>query len=219
MTSVGLLADNDVVIALSQMDAIHDALGAQGWQLSDVGSLAVMLRYMGKASEANRMRVMKTQAAADRFAAVLQKIVEIEPTKAEQELAAALMKAVLEAELDMQGGEITLIAVGVLRQRPDVATGDKRAMRALPMLSAKITQVSRLRGRFICLEQIVKALCKKFGLPRVRSAVSQARYADATITAAYDACGAGGESRFMALMDAVVKDRIENYSPGWLKPI
>jgi hypothetical protein len=216
VSDVVLLADNDVVIKLSRMDVYEDALKALNVAPRQVGSLAVMLRYMGKASESNRLRIVSNRSAADRLARVLHGITEIEPTQDERALAAKLMKGILSSGLDMQEGEVALIAVALLRERPDIATADKRAIRSLPPLAVQEGIVDKLQGRVICLEQIMKALCKAFGLPRVRNAVAADRAADTTITQAYDMCGNGGR-QFMGALDAVIKERIVNAAPGWLK--
>jgi len=79
--------------------------------------------------------------------------------------------------------------------------------------------VSVMRGRLLCFEQIVKALCESQGFTRVRLAVLEARHADETVTRAYDYFAAMGGSAFMQGMEMVVQDRVNKAAPGWLKAI
>jgi hypothetical protein len=215
MTVLALLIDNDIVIKLAQLDAYVDGLGAIGVTPKQVGSLGAMLRFMGL----RRRELTRTDAEADRLSKALASIAEIEPTPEEQRLAASFMKAIIEAQLDMDEGEVALMAVAVNRVGVEVATGDKRALRDLPQLAVRVTAIAALRGRLICLEQIFKRLCQARGLPRIRAAVLLARHADVTLTVAYDALSGDGAAAFVNGMDVVVKDRILSVAPNWLKKL
>jgi hypothetical protein len=219
MTAIKFLIDNDVVIKLAQMDAYADALAAISVNPNSVGSLGVMLRYMGLEGEQLRLKRTRTQAEADRLYKVLRTITAVEPTLEEQTLAALLMKAIIEAQLDMDEGEVALIAITLKRSETEMATGDKRAIRALPALEVLCAELAKLRGRLICFEQLIKHLCQKQGLPRIRNAVLAARHADQTITMAYDHLEPQGAGRFLKGMDLVIQDRITSVAPGWLKPM
>jgi hypothetical protein len=113
--SVSLLVDNDIVIKLAKMDVFKEGMACIGAGPQAVGSLRIMLRYMGVANAANRLKFTSDQAEADRLGAVLQTIVELELTQAEAELAATLMKLVLENGLDLQEGELALMVVAHVR--------------------------------------------------------------------------------------------------------
>jgi hypothetical protein len=219
MRKVSLLIDNDIVIKLAQMDAFVDGISAIGASTKEVGSLGTMLRFMGKSSEANRRRLTVSEQEANRLHQVLAAIIEVEPSIDEQRLAAALMKAIIEAQLDMDEGEVVLFAIGAIRKEVEVATGDKRALRELPHLARMNPVIGALRKRLICFEQIIKRLCQSKGLPRVRTAVLIARHADKTITVAYDMLESKGTAAFVTGMDLVVKERIGNFAPNWLKAV
>lgn len=218
MTDVALVIDNDIVIKLSRIGTYEDALKALKLRPKQVGSLGVMLRYMGRASETSRMRLAGSKSGADRLAKALRSITEIEPEVAEKSLAATLMKIILLNGYDMDEGEVALLAVALLRGSVDMASGDKRSLRSLPHLARHEPSVTNLKGKLICFEQIVKLLCKLNGMPRVRLAVTTDRAADKTLTQAYDMCGAR-ESLFIAAMDMVIDEHINGPAPGWLKPL
>ena len=212
MSQVTLLIDNDIVIKLAQMNAYADALASILVSPTQVGSLGVMLRYMRRMSEGLRL----TSDEADRLQQIILQIAEVEPTAEESRLAALLMKIILEDELDMDEGEVTLTAVALKRIGTSIATGDKRALRSLPALERRFAELKALKGMFICLEQIFKRLCQMKGLPRVRVAILTARHADGAITQAYDYFESKGATAFMGGLDIVIRERVSALAPDWL---
>jgi len=215
--TVTVLVDNDVVIKLAQMDAYVDALAAVGVSPTQVGSLRVMLRYMGIVDSSRRKRLTQTPAEADRLNVALQSIVELEMTPQESALAASVMARVLNAGLDLQEGELSLCVVAVSRGAIDLCTGDKRALKELPALERLWAALSQLRGRCICLEQLFERMCGKSGLGRVGDAVTTSPKADSTILFVYRHPSVGSERAFIQGMQKVTQDRVGQYAPGWLK--
>lgn len=194
MTAVSLLIDNDIVIKLAQMDVYREGIESIGGKTGHVGSTEPMLRFLARATVTNSLRL--THDEQDRLRKILVTITEVEVTVEEGQLAAAMMKVILEAELDIQEGELLLMAIALKREGIRIATGDKRALRDLARLARAYPDLVRLTGRFICLEQIFKNICRLHGLARVRTAVVLARHADSTITKAYDVLSPGGASAF-----------------------
>lgn len=217
--TVTLLADNDVVIKLAQMDAYVDAMASMGFSPQQVGSLPVMLRYMGIADSNRRSRLTANAAEADRLNAVLQSIVKIEMTADEASTAAMVMKAALLADLDVQEGELALCVVAVFRGDLDVCTGDKRALRELPALEQQWAALGGLRGRLLCFEQFFKMLCTQRGIARIRKAVTMSPRADETISFVYDKTSEGGDRGFIKGIELVINEHIAKPAPGWLKSV
>lgn len=216
--TVALLVDNDIVIKLARMDAFSDTMSSIGVTgKAKIGSIRVMLRYMGRSSEERRLRLVANRQEAERLNQVLQSIEEIELTDAEALTAAKLMKTAIENGLDLQEGELMLAVVAVARGGIDLATGDKRAVRSLPHMEQRWPNLSVLRTRVICLEQMFKSLCKLRGLPRVRQALATSPNADATIQFVFEQCAAHGADRFMAGLEFVTNEQIRKPAPGWLK--
>lgn len=211
-----LLIDNDVVIKLAQMNAYADGLRAIDYSPADIGSPSVMLKFMGLFSEEKRQRLTQNDAEAARLLAALQSITAIEPTEPEVKTIAALGRLALEHGLDLQAGELMLMGIAFSRGGIRVATGDKRALRALPGLAKNLAEANVLRGQFYCLEQIFKALADKHDLARVRTAVTTSPRADATISFAYDKTHSSGKRAFMAFLNMVIEEHIEKPAPGWL---
>ncbi|MBV8035540.1 hypothetical protein [Roseateles sp.] len=211
-----LLIDNDVVIKLAQMNAYVDGLAAIDYSPADIGSPSVMLKFMGLFSEEKRQRLTHNDAEAARLLAALQSITAIEPTEPEMKTIAALGKLALEHGLDLQAGELMLLGIAISRGGMRVATGDKRALRALPDLATRWPEVNALHRQFYCLEQIVNALADAHDLARVRAAVTTSPRADETISFAYDKTHSSGKHAFMAFLDMVIEEHIEKPAPGWL---
>lgn len=218
MSQLTLLVDNDIVIKLAKMDCMDDALASIDRKVTELGSLGFMLRYMGKTSEAKRLQLAGNQVAADRLNEVLQRIKEIEPTPAQQQRAALILQQALLAELDLDAGEVGLMAVGVDVAEVEFATGDKRALRSLPRISQMESSLLALKKRIICLEQIIRKLCDRFGLQRVRRAVAASPRADEVVSSVYDQFGSDS-GLFCRMLDLVVAEHVEKPAPGWLKKL
>lgn len=219
MSELDLLVDNDVVIKLAQLDCYDHALEAIGHDRKRVGSLGFMLRYMGLTSEADRLRLARTPAAADRLGKILPTISAIEPSEAQQRRAASIMKNALLAELDLDAGEAGLMAIGIDIPSAEIATGDKRALRSMPAIAQIEQSLVSLRKRLICFEQMIGQLCRKFGMLRLRAAVTTCPSADETLATAYAHYGSKDTAVFVEVMNYVVQEQIEKPAPGWLKSI
>lgn len=219
--TITLLIDNDVVVKLAQLDAYTDGLAGLGVKPSEVGSLGVMLRYMGLVDAEKRLRITGSQEEADRLALALQTITDVKLQQSEADAAAETLKAILESDgdVDVQEGELLLLTVAAMRGGMEVATGDKRALRSLPRLEAIWNAVSVLRKRIVCFEQIFKCICKLAGLARVTSAIRLSPQADKTITFIHSKFHAKGDRVFVQAVDYVVEEQIERLAPGWLKPL
>lgn len=213
--TVTLLVDNDVAIKLARMDAYREGIAGLGRVPAQVGSLRFMLRYMGIADAAKRLEHARTQPEADRLAQALHSIVEVELTDDESRAAARAMKVALEAELDLQEGELTLSVVAVMRGNMHVATGDKRALRSLPGLEQGWAPITAMRGRFVCLEQIFKRLCAIHGIAWISKAVAASPRADEAV--AFVSNNYGSDARtFVAALDHLITEQITKPAPGWL---
>lgn len=216
MKNIDMLIDNDIVIKLAQWNVYAEALAALNISNQCVGSLGVMLRYMGRYSAEKRAALTKNPQEADRLYAVLCSIQEVEPTAEEEALAYELTRVAIENGLDLDVGEISIISLAAFRINTLVATGDKRAIRELPQLEQIKPTIATIRGRILCLEQIVAKICKKNGMRKLRDAVLLARHADTTVTMVYDHYHAHGQSMFLGALSKVVQEHINGPAPGWL---
>lgn len=215
--TVSMLLDNDVVIKLARMDAYVDAILSMDLTPQKIGSLRPMLRYMGLYDHRRTARFTDNPAEAARLAATLKTIVAIEMTPQEASLATAVAKAILSAGVDFDEGELMMCVVAVSRGDLDFCTADKRALRSLPGVESRWPDISKMRGRCICFEQVFAHLCCKFGLARVSAAVQTCPTTDKAITRIHNASVSRGQEEFLRGLAKHIKDRIDQFASGWLK--
>lgn len=217
--SLTLLIDNDLVIKLAQMGCFKEGVKAIGRQPGEVGSIKIMLRFMGLGNEGRRLTLCKSRDEADRLQRALAALVEIEMTDEESKLAAEMTAQALNHDLDVDAGEVMLLAVALHRSLLEVATGDKRALCALPDLATFVPQLAALRGRLICLEQIFSLLTKENGLYFIGQALGKAPHADQALGYVYHVVAKGNASHFVAGLAHLVQQQVEVPAPSWLKRI
>jgi hypothetical protein len=102
-------------------------------------------------------------AAVSTFEEFLQRSQLLEPTTAEQAMAADLELAAQISGLNLDAGESQLCAIVTLRSVPLLLTGDKRAIRAIESLLGSDNRLGALRQRVKCLEQLVLDLLTALG--------------------------------------------------------
>jgi len=83
--------------------------------------------------------------------------IAIEPTEAEQMIAADLELAAMNAGAGLDSGESQLCAVLIERLVPWLLTGDKRAIRAIEKLLECYDRLITIAGKVKCLEQLALA--------------------------------------------------------------
>lgn len=213
--NLSLLVDNDVVIKLARMGCFAEGIAAIGRSPGEVGSIKVMLRFMGIIDGDRRRRLCANEQEADRLQAALTTLTAVEMSAAESATAAALMAAALEAGLDFDEGEAMLLAVAISRNELEVATGDKRALRALPELEAAAPSIAVVRRRLICLEQIFVFLTKKHGVRYVNRAVASCPRADEAISYVNDNYGSK-DATLISALGHLIRQQITEHAPGWL---
>ena len=215
--SFTLLVDNDFVVKLAKFDAFAEGVRAIGHSPSAAASMVPMLEYMGINSEARRRRLTTCQAEADRLRDVLGTIEPLELTESQSVSITQVMETILTAELDVDEGELMLLVVAVEASWSDLATGDKRALLALPSLQGYWAAVGQLRERLICLEQAIARLCKHHGVPWVKQRIRAAPEADTTLREAVNHAKGMKDSDFTRLIQHLVKHQLASSLPGWLK--
>lgn len=216
--TVSILVDNDVVVKLARLGCFVEGMAALGRKPNECGSIFAMLRYMGIMDASRRARLCPTESEQERLQTALNSMVVVELTDAEVSLAAHFMAHALSVELDLDEGEVMLLAVAMSRDGLDIATGDKRALRALAPLARADAAVMKMQGRFYCLEEIFVRLARTHGQNFVRQAIARSPKADTTISAVFERVGSE-QSKFVQLLQFVMAEQIEHQSPGWLKKL
>lgn len=150
------LVDNDIVFKGACYELLPDVLATVCPQEDQVGILGAARFVVSK-------RIQKTpinkgiNAALANLEEFLHRALAIEPTVAEQTIAAELELAALNSSVSLDAGESQLCAVLIQRAVPWLLTGDKRAIRAIEQLLNSDAQLAAIAGKVKCLEQLVLA--------------------------------------------------------------
>lgn len=108
----------------------------------------------------------------------------LEPTDDELQLAVAIETRAQRRGLALDAGESQLAAMVAKREIPLLETGDKRAIKGFEALLDDVEELTVLRGRLRCLEQIVLS-CADAGDP---SALARAICAEPDVDKALTIC-------------------------------
>jgi hypothetical protein len=185
---LSLLIDNDVLIkcaCYAMLDDIHPPNGKEG-MVAVLGAAPYVVRsYLRRLG-----RINDRPSALDRFDAYISTVEILEPSEQELALATAIEEAAVLLGLDLDIGESQLCAIAVFRTSPLLLTGDKRAIRGAESLKQEIDVLSSLRGRVVCLEQVVSGIARKIGLLVARSRICAEPFVDRSLAICF-ACNSG----------------------------
>jgi hypothetical protein len=95
----------------------------------------------------------------------------IEPTIAEQEMAALLEANAQKMALNLDAGESQLVAIHISRHVPLFLTGDKRAIASIDRLLDGDKRLTFIAQRIKCLEQLVRDVLTSEDADQVRTAI------------------------------------------------
>lgn len=172
----GTLLDNDILIKMSAY-----GLGSELVETTTIlgypPSMLTVGRYVVQDRLKRRSSADDENAALVHFEEILGGIGLLEPTDAEIEQAAAFEAAAGKAGLELDVGESQLLSILISRGAPLLATGDKRAIAAIPAVCGNKADL-----RIACLEQILATLVKRLGPAPVRDAVCGEPKADQAST-------------------------------------
>lgn len=208
MTQVA--ADNDILYKGAWFGLAAELLAAI---VPDTAAEVVILgqaRFVvGKRLQKQQRKGLSGAAeAAERFNAIVATLSSAEPSPDEQSLAAELENAAQHEGVDLDPGESLLCAMAIHRAFERFATGDKRAITAVEVLSHREVVLAKLAGRIVCLEQLFVRLLQRDDLARVRGAVCAANHVDKALASCFSCtsketrlsdCMAGLESYIRAL--------------------
>lgn len=131
--------------------------------------------------------------AGTHFAAFLAANEVVEPSAAEQRMAALLEAAAQELALNLDTGESQLVAILVSRCLGWLLTGDKRAIVSIEALLKRETQLMAVAGKVRCLEQLVFAALTIAGWDQIRRAICGEANVDRTLSICFS-CSSGDQA-------------------------
>lgn len=187
-----LLVDNDVLIKLAHWGLLDHLPASFGLQWHQVSALA-SLQFRARRHDA---KIFRSPEAADHLSGFLALTGEIPPGDATD-------ISCLQGTVDLDAGEVELIAACLADPNAILISGDKRAMRALvggcpPEIAA------RLRGRVVCMEQLLILIARQTSCAIVVQGVLANREMDSAVRAVV-APGGCSDAQFFEGMGAYVE--------------
>lgn len=173
------VADNDILYKGAWYGLLAELLSVIPCPAEKTLVLGQARFVVGKRIEREEKKGLPGAAEARaRFKHLIETLSVVEPTQAEQLLAADLENAAQRRGLPVDSGESLLCAVVVVRGLDHFATGDKRAVAAFEALIQEQADIVALTGRLICLEQLFVRLLATADPKTVRLAVCQRAHVD-----------------------------------------
>jgi hypothetical protein len=103
-------------------------------------------------------------------------------------------------------GELTLIYGAIAEPDFYLVTGDKRCLRALVKNSELATTREKLKGRVICLEQLIYQLIIKEGFEIIKSKIIPARECDTSLKVAFGSGDRAEEANVIWALEESIKE-------------
>ncbi len=202
-----LLIDSDAFVVLAGGNLLDAALGALGVEFADALRLQPLRPMLGN-SRAMRTRypadvLLQSQLACDRIAPILD--------APDPEVHGKLL-----AVRDIDQGEALLYSL--LAERPSylLASGDKRAMRALCATATVADIREAVRGRVICLEGLVRRLVEREGVEMIAKSLAPLLPSHTTLRIVFTTENASSSERCLAALDSYLDHLRTEVGAGFL---
>ena len=201
-TSTRVIVDADILIKLSVLDVFEQCLHALGYRVDQCATMQSMKFSAGLTKPAVRERKAGAGLPAQRLLETLRRIPSLDPTTAaETALAAEMVRQSQRLGLAIDGGEAIVMSVCILRKLDYVTTGDKKAVRSLPLLEPAVPVIGELRQRVVPLECMLLRLLERVPYSSVRPRLDAGAYCDTAVRRALEQAGADGRLFVQLLTD------------------
>lgn len=165
------LVDNDVLLKGARYGLLAELLSVIPVELESIGILG-SAKYVVR----DRLRRRTSSDRVGDFEIIVEALKAIEPTESEIQLAAELEYKAMAADCELDEGESILCAVLVARLAEWLATGDRRAIKAIQMIlniDGMDSKLAVIQGRVICLEQLFIKLIESYSPEMIRKIVCE----------------------------------------------
>src|SRR5258708_21802442 len=205
------------MIKMSALDCQSEFLVALGVPLSDCATLRSMTLSAGISRPSVRSRKAQSIQGGARLLGLLQSITVVDPLAgSEMALSIQLARESQALGLAVDSGEAILLSVGGVRHVEAIVTGDKRAIRSLPLLAIRVPQLTSLQGKIVCFEQLVAGAVRGYGLGKLSPRLLVATASDGALRNAMARAG-GVEATFLVEMHTYVT-QLTTQAPASLVP-
>ncbi len=198
-----LFCDNDIVHKLAACNLLDDALSALGVSTENVRVLPTAKHKFGITKDHAKFKRKYGEVVFGRIRCFLEEVGEVDNPSVEDLL-------LLDDVADIDRGEATLISATAAHSDYLLATGDKRCLGSLATNQACRPIADRLRGRAVCLEQIIRKAIEHSGFEHVKRrvvpAVCREPSCDIALLAAFGSGLDAAESNVLHTLDAYIRD-------------
>jgi hypothetical protein len=184
-----ILLDNDIILkacSFSLTKELLDVSGSRNCSLWMLGVAEFVIRKRLKKS----IGLRHPSRIAEECDLAMQRFGRLEPDDEEIKFAAGLEAAAQEMAVQLDTGESLLIAILVRRFARLLITGDKRAVVATHCLCGTAISRDAIKGRVVCLEQLMLTLLDHLGLEALAARVCAEPAADKTLAICFS-CSSG----------------------------
>jgi hypothetical protein len=185
------LTDNDVILKLAACDLLEDALIAL--QVTKDNVYISSTTRFSVVSQARKLGPNVTTRVTN----FLNGIKTIDWDIPSEEV------SLFEDAIDIDVGEAILFAATAAVSQFRLITSDKRSLRALTQSEEFANIVNRLKGRVVCLEQLIQQCINHHGFDSVKNRIVPARECDTALKAIF---GSG-----LQASEGGVKEGLESY--------
>lgn len=185
--------DNDVLIKLAAYRLLKPGLAIFG-DPTAVGVLGAA-RYVVPSAIARHAGIRDRSGAVEEWSAVADVVEALEPSASEVDLAAEIEEFATRTGQPLDTGESQLCAIVIERSYNHLATGDKRAIVAVENTLIDNPKLKVLRGKVVCLEQLILRLMTVLGAEQVRDGVCSEPGADRALTVCLSCASRGDGTR------------------------
>jgi hypothetical protein len=203
------VVDNDVLIKAAcyrLLAEIHDLLKEGG----DVGVLGAA-RFVVRKRLQRHPGIRSSAGALQCWADFLLVADELEPTKAEVELATSIEEAASRLGVMLDSGESQLCAIAICRSQPILVTGDKRAIQGMSAISGQVVEILQLCNRVMCLEQILKTVASHLGAALSRVQICAEPDVDRAISICFECSSYSEDPEFQPIgLESYINDLISS---------
>ena len=193
-----LLVDSDIFIILSAAGVFERTAEVLAFDLADVRRLPALERQLRRGTEFRRKYPSEVRDAA------LSSALRV-PALTERPRDTGILDQ-LRPVSDIDEGEAVLYALMCERPSYLLASGDKRAMRALAARAEVRNVRDALAGRIICLEAAVRALVRRDGVAQVADAFTPLRSVNQTLSVVFSQGSATTERDCLTALDSYLRD-------------
>lgn len=174
-----IAVDNDIVLKASCYKA-SSLLWPDAGPADPIGLLGEARFVVSKRIPRMELNGSRDDVLAE-LALILGRASVLEPTEDEVALAAEIEARASQGSQQLDSGESQLAAIVVVRGLDLLQTGDKRGIRALEVVLDAVAAMSRLSGRVMCFEQLIREAVEQGSMTELRQGVCRERAVDTAV--------------------------------------